>query len=164
MADEEYEVEKLLDHQPCERFPGTIEYLIKWRGFDNGENSWEREVNVFAKHLIDAYWKPQKISRNDYLKSIKPKKKSSDTSSSKTAIKKTTKKQEHKKCDLETIELSVKPANGLKWSDLKKILNVYHSERAGLFSEAKWSDNTVTLTPNYIIREYQPSVVIQYYE
>ena len=46
VKEEEYEAEKILD---IRNYKKRIEYLVKWKGYDNTENTWEP-----AKHLINA--------------------------------------------------------------------------------------------------------------
>ena len=51
----EYEVEKLLDSRIRWR---RIEYLVKWKGYDDGHNSWEPVTNLTnAKRSITAFHK-----------------------------------------------------------------------------------------------------------
>jgi hypothetical protein len=120
----------------------------------------------YSKPLIEAYWKKKKTSRKDFLKSINPKRKTRSEESPKKNTKKPKKhvneeesSSTHKYGTSEAVELSVEPETGLQWSDLKKVITVFHSERNGLFSEAKWSDNTTTFIPNFVIRNNQPSAV-----
>jgi hypothetical protein len=120
----------------------------------------------YSKHLIEAYWNKNKTSRKDFLKSINPKRKTRPEESPKKSTKKSKKhvneeesSNTHKYGTSDTVELSLAPEKGLQWSDLKKVIAVFHSERNGLFSEAKWSNNTTTYIPNFIIRDNQPSVV-----
>ena len=44
--EKEYETEKILDIRNYEK---KVEYLIKWKRYDNAENTWEP-----ANHLINA--------------------------------------------------------------------------------------------------------------
>ena len=46
---EEYEVEKVLDSRIRYR---RMEYLVKWRGYDTGQNMWVPHYNVFAPEAI----------------------------------------------------------------------------------------------------------------
>lgn len=45
---EKYEVEPILD---CGHQPGQLQYLIKWKGYDVEENSWEPATNIHASGL-----------------------------------------------------------------------------------------------------------------
>ncbi|CEG81999.1 hypothetical protein RMATCC62417_16131 [Rhizopus microsporus] len=57
MSSEEYEVEKILDHKVIKRGKKvTFKYLIKWLNYDENDNTWEREGNIFATDLIVQYW------------------------------------------------------------------------------------------------------------
>ena len=46
-----YEVDRILNMR---RRKGKSEYLIKWRGYDNSENTWENEKNI-PELLIKKY-------------------------------------------------------------------------------------------------------------
>ena len=50
--DEEYEVEKVLRHRKTAS--GQTEYLIRWLGYDNSEDSWEPETNL-SPGTLKAY-------------------------------------------------------------------------------------------------------------
>lgn len=43
-GEEEYEIEAIRDHRG--RPNGSIEYLIKWKGYPESDNTWEPEVRV----------------------------------------------------------------------------------------------------------------------
>ena len=56
MSDEEWEVEKILDHKYVSQ---KLKYLVKWVGFDNpSDNTWEPYQNLENCNLI----------KNEYLK------------------------------------------------------------------------------------------------
>jgi RNase H-like domain found in reverse transcriptase/Reverse transcriptase (RNA-dependent DNA polymerase)/Integrase zinc binding domain/Chromo (CHRromatin Organisation MOdifier) domain/gag-polyprotein putative aspartyl protease len=60
---EEYEVEKILDTRTSTR--GQQEYLIKWKGYEGTENSWEPTENLNCPDLLNEFlrtrkWKPRK--------------------------------------------------------------------------------------------------------
>lgn len=46
---EEYEVEKILDSRLRYR---RLEYLVKWRGYDTGQNTWAPHFDVFAPEAV----------------------------------------------------------------------------------------------------------------
>jgi transposase InsO family protein len=48
----EYEVEKILDSRLRYR---RIEYLVKWKGYDNGQNMWIPHFNVHAPQAVDDF-------------------------------------------------------------------------------------------------------------
>ena len=65
MSDEEYEVEKILDKR-VERGGAGIEYLVKWRNYeDPEENTWEPVDNLAdAAKLIKAFEKDLEAKMN----------------------------------------------------------------------------------------------------
>ncbi|XP_026807408.1 heterochromatin protein 1-like [Rhopalosiphum maidis] len=53
----EYVVKKILDKR--KRY-GKVEYLIKWKDFNDSENSWEPIKNLNCKYLIKQFEKKRK--------------------------------------------------------------------------------------------------------
>ncbi|GBB97898.1 hypothetical protein RclHR1_00310026 [Rhizophagus clarus] len=53
-SEDEYVVEKIIDHR---KIKGVTQYYLKWKGYPDDENTWENESDVFAKELIEKYWK-----------------------------------------------------------------------------------------------------------
>jgi hypothetical protein len=51
---EEYDVEEILDSRHRWR---RLEYLVKWKGYDTGHNSWTPHYNVFAPEAITAFYR-----------------------------------------------------------------------------------------------------------
>jgi hypothetical protein len=58
-AFDEYEVEAVVDKRI--NITGKTEYLIKWMGYDNEENTWEESTNLFCPDKVREY--DQKIGR-----------------------------------------------------------------------------------------------------
>jgi hypothetical protein len=48
-GEEEYEVEEILDNRMCYN---RLEYLVKWKGYDESHNQWEVHSQVHAKSKI----------------------------------------------------------------------------------------------------------------
>jgi transposase InsO family protein len=48
-GEEQYEVEQILDSRIRYR---RLEYLVKWKGYDDGHNSWEPHYNVHAPDVV----------------------------------------------------------------------------------------------------------------
>jgi transposase InsO family protein len=56
--DNEFEVEKILDHRRYGVRASENEYLVKWLGYDDSENTWEPETNLDnCKQMVQQYHK-----------------------------------------------------------------------------------------------------------
>jgi hypothetical protein len=55
-GEEEWEVERILDHRTRRVRRGTaVEYLVKWLGYPDSENSWVPSGDVHASALVEEY-------------------------------------------------------------------------------------------------------------
>ncbi|KAJ3149164.1 Chromobox protein 3 [Geranomyces variabilis] len=52
----EWEVEAIVG---ARKIRGVQQYYIKWKGFDEGDNTWEPESHIHCPDLVDAYWAEQ---------------------------------------------------------------------------------------------------------
>jgi hypothetical protein len=58
--EEVYEIERIVNHR--KRY-GNIQYLVKWKGYPDSDNSWEPERNLTgAKEELDAYKRRKNLS------------------------------------------------------------------------------------------------------
>ncbi|KAF7728069.1 Trefoil factor 3 [Apophysomyces ossiformis] len=77
--DEEYEVEAILDHRRMKGRGKQLQYRIKWKGYPDEDNTWEKESNVSADLLVEEYWSnkggAEGLARAKGLKQEKPAKK-----------------------------------------------------------------------------------------
>ena len=54
VASNEYVVEQIKDYKINRN---TFTYLIRWKGYDTDEETWEPEENVIAEDLLEQFWK-----------------------------------------------------------------------------------------------------------
>ena len=52
---------------------GKIEYLIKWEGYDENENTWEPKENLGCEDLIQEYETAAEISEDIYDTNVQTK-------------------------------------------------------------------------------------------
>ena len=58
MSSQEYEVERIVKHRNTHK---GIQFLVKWKGYDDTENTWEPAENLeHAQELVDEYWQRKK--------------------------------------------------------------------------------------------------------
>ncbi|KAI9026530.1 hypothetical protein CLU79DRAFT_885797 [Phycomyces nitens] len=62
LEEEEYEVESIIDHRCIKnkkkgKSGWLFQYLIKWKNYDESDNTWEDIKNVSAPELVEEHWK-----------------------------------------------------------------------------------------------------------
>src|SRR5258708_2695303 len=68
-GEEEYEVEKILDHRKFGR-GRKLQYLIKWKGYPDSENQWVDQHDVFAEEAVAEY-EALRSGPKTYIRSIR---------------------------------------------------------------------------------------------
>ncbi|EIN09440.1 hypothetical protein PUNSTDRAFT_51712 [Punctularia strigosozonata HHB-11173 SS5] len=62
----EFEIEAIVKHSNSALGKGIRAYYVKWKGYDDEENSWVTEQDAAgAQELIDAYWAEYNAKKNN---------------------------------------------------------------------------------------------------
>jgi hypothetical protein len=60
-GEEEYQVERIMGHRRTRR-GNKLQYLVKWVGYSNSDNTWEPANQVHAPDLIKHYQRQHQLS------------------------------------------------------------------------------------------------------
>ncbi|XP_067825468.1 chromobox protein homolog 1b isoform X2 [Heptranchias perlo] len=146
--EEEYVVEKVLDRRIVK---GKVEYLLKWKGFSDDDNTWEPEENLDCPDLIAEFLQSQKIAHDGADRTEGPKRKAeSDTE---TEENKNKKKREEEK-----------PRGFARGLEPERIIGATDSSGELMFL-MKWKNSDeADLVPAKEANVKCPQVVISFYE
>lgn len=141
--EEEFTVEKILDKRMKN---GKTEYLIKWEGYPDSENTWEPQDNLDCPDIISGFEEKHKAKKEE-----KKRKKESDT----PAAKKKTKVVEEEDGKPKGFDRGLQP---------ERIIGATDSSGELMFL-MKWKDSDeADLVPSRQANVKCPQVVIQFYE
>ncbi|CAH1401603.1 unnamed protein product [Nezara viridula] len=173
--EEEFSVEKVLDR----RFRnGRVEYLLKWKGYSDAENTWEPEENLDCPDLIQAYEdeRKRKVAAIEPLKKEESNKKRKSVSNMNPPPTPPAATVEKKQPTSERKEKAVKPVNKTKQiEELKlrgfernlepeKIIGATDASGELMFL-MKWKGTEeADLVPAKQANERCPQIVIHFYE
>ncbi|EGW05255.1 Chromobox protein-like 1 [Cricetulus griseus] len=148
--EEEYVVEKVLDRRVVK---GKVEYLLKWKGFSDEDNTWEPEENLDCPDLIAEFLQSQKTA-HETDKSEGGKRKADSDSDDKGEESKPKKKKEE----------SEKPRGFARGLEPERIIGATDSSGELMFL-MKWKNSDeADLVPAKEANVKCPQVVISFYE
>ena len=131
--EEEYVVEKVLDRRVVK---GKVEYLLKWKGFSDEDNTWEPEENLDCPDLIAEFLQSQKTA-HETDKSEGGKRKADSDSEDKGEESKPKKKKEE----------SEKPRGFARGLEPKRIIGAMDSSGELMFLMKRKNSDEADLVP-----------------
>uniref|UniRef100_A0A8V0ZDA3 Chromobox 1 n=1 Tax=Gallus gallus TaxID=9031 RepID=A0A8V0ZDA3_CHICK len=148
--EEEYVVEKVLDRRVVK---GKVEYLLKWKGFSDEDNTWEPEENLDCPDLIAEFLQSQKTAHESEKSEGSKRKAESDTEDKGEESKPKKKKEE-----------SEKPRGFARGFEPERIIGATDSSGELMFL-MKWKNSDeADLVPAKEANIKCPQVVISFYE
>ncbi|XP_040584749.1 chromobox protein homolog 1-like [Mesocricetus auratus] len=148
--EEEYVVEKVLDRRVVK---GKVEYLLKWKGFSDEDNTWEPEENLDCHDLIAEFLQTQKTA-HETDKSEGGKRKADSDSDDKGEESKPKKKKEE----------SEKPRGFARGLEPERIIGATDSSGELMFLMRWKNSDEADLVPAKEANVKCPQVVISFYE
>ncbi|XP_023698498.1 chromobox protein homolog 1 [Paramormyrops kingsleyae] len=151
-VEEEYVVEKVLDRRVVK---GRVEYLLKWKGFSDQDNTWEPEDNLDCPDLIAEYLQSQKVTHDQEKEEAGGKRKSTESDTEGTGEDSRPKKRKDE---------SEKPRGFARGLEPERIIGATDSSGELMFL-MKWKNSDeADLVPAKEANVKCPQVVISFYE
>jgi len=151
--EEEYVVEKILDKRTRS---GRVEYYLKWKGYNEEDNTWEPVENLDCPDLIAEF--------EEQRKKKKMENKSKEVSESKESKTKKKSLPEPEKPKKKRSEEDSKPRGFDRGLDPEKIIGATDASGELMFL-IKWKDSEeADLVPAKLANVKCPQVVIKFYE
>ncbi|XP_041940719.1 chromobox protein homolog 1a [Alosa pseudoharengus] len=148
--EEEYVVEKVLDRRVVK---GRVEYLLKWKGFSDEDNTWEPEDNLDCPDLIAEFLQSQKSAHEEKKEGGKRKTGESDSDVGGEESRPKKRKDE-----------AEKPRGFARGLDPERIIGATDSSGELMFL-MKWKNSDeADLVPAKEANVKCPQVVISFYE
>ncbi|KAI8973542.1 hypothetical protein BDF20DRAFT_914971 [Mycotypha africana] len=174
-----YEVERICGHRHS-KITDLVEYYIKWKDYDNTNNTWEKEYNIYSPGLIKDYWANQDYTLEDFRnkrhrnkkrgrsadrRSNSPSKKSRSSPADSTEQYKAALERQQMIKEIEASQLKSAPPHGYTWADIDEIVNVFLAGKEVYFAEIKWKNlDRHTYTPTRLLKKYNPQKLLVFFE
>jgi len=153
LDEEEFIVEKILKMRTTKK--GKVQYLLKWKGFSDSENTWEPAENLECPELIAAFMAEQKEKQQA---SISNGKRSHSTNNNTDEVNNNTSPTKRPRIELEQTGYN----RGLVPEMLMGATDIYDGE---LMFLVKWKGvSKPELVPSRIVNKQSAQLVIKFYE
>ncbi|CAF0986615.1 unnamed protein product [Adineta ricciae] len=153
LDEEEFVVEKILKMRTTKK--GKVQYLLKWKGFPDSENTWEPAENLECPDLIAAFVAEQKEKQET---STSNGKRSHSIASTDEVNNNSTSSTKRPRIEIEQTGYH----RGLLPEKLMGATDIYDGE---LMFLVKWKDvNKPELVPSRIVNKQSAQMVIKFYE
>lgn len=162
--EEEYIVEKILDKRTEE--DGSVKYLLKWKGYDDADNTWEPVENLDCEALLQEFEKKISKSKKKRKRIIEPDDQSESESPSVSTSNSNIIKSELRKLSTDSNEssLDTKVVSDFERYEPEKILGVTNVGGPLKFL-MRWKDfQSATFVLAKEANIICPLLVIDYYE
>lgn len=157
--EEEFSVEKVLDRRMR---GGKVEYLLKWKGYSDEDNTWEPEENLDCPDLI-SHFEEQRKKKESAKKEEGTKKRKSTTGSS-NHEREAEKKAPPAKVKKTAPEEDNKPRGFDRNLEPEKVIGATDSSGELMFL-MKWKNNDeADLVPARQANIKCPQVILKFYE
>uniref|UniRef100_A0A1B6JML9 Heterochromatin protein 1 n=1 Tax=Homalodisca liturata TaxID=320908 RepID=A0A1B6JML9_9HEMI len=157
-GEEEFSVEKVLD---CRIKNGKTEYLLKWKGYSDEDNTWEPEENLDCPELIQEFKDSRKKRDSNKRQQDSNKEEGPKQPKKKKTEKEDTKTQPKKKV---IIEEDNRPRGFERNLEPEKVIGATDASGELMFL-MKWKGtDEADLVPARQANVRCPQVVIQFYE
>uniref|UniRef100_A0AAY5KUN7 Chromo domain-containing protein n=1 Tax=Esox lucius TaxID=8010 RepID=A0AAY5KUN7_ESOLU len=150
--EEEYVVEKVLDRRVVK---GRVEFLLKWKGFSDEDNTWEPQDNLDCPDLIAEYMQNHHNKKESDKKESAGKRKAGESDTDVVGEESKPKKRK---------EEAEKPRGFARGLDPERIIGATDSSGELMFL-MKWKNSDeADLVPAKEANVKCPQVVISFYE
>ncbi|VDD87614.1 unnamed protein product [Enterobius vermicularis] len=165
---DEYVVEKILKKRILKK-SGRVEYLVKWKGYEIEESTWEPEENCVSAKGAIADFEAEEARKKD-LKGLQKTKKRKDRkrsnlklSSSSGSSPNTMSTTERMSSSPET-ESAQERINDEGNGDIETVIGVKRGSDGILNAVVKYKNGTYTLLPTKDLVKMNPQVLVDFYE
>jgi chromobox protein 1 len=155
-----YTVERIVGKRV---YKGKVQYLIKWENYDDAENTWENQDNVFCDDLVAEYERDHPEPPTEVMESPRLVGESAHHyGNNHSAIPASSSKDSTPKKPKKTRQDIV--SNGVWEDDVDEVATMERNSNGDLIIHLLWKDGTTSAHKSNIVNINCPHKVIRFYE